>query len=74
MVICSKPECQTTAGCKCQSFTANPAFGDHVFVQMPATYTLEQPTMGLRWRGGVLEQAFLINSREIVWRAVPTVA
>jgi hypothetical protein len=43
--------------------------------------TQEQPTNGLRWRGGVLEQAYLImayeggtlTERRIEWRPVETV-
>ena len=72
MVTCSRPECQTSAGCVCGRqpvFVTMPA----AFVTMPAAYSIEQPTMQLRWYGGVLEQAFLRDNVEVIWRAVPTV-
>ncbi|MDE2100298.1 MAG: hypothetical protein KGL39_23810, partial [Patescibacteria group bacterium] len=59
-MICSRPECQTTAGCKC---------GETVVFRMPEAFT-ELPTMQLRWHYGTLEQAFICNG-ETVWRAIP---
>ena len=43
---------------------------------MPMTYSIEQPTMALRWNGDVLEQAFMNTSlagSEIVWKPIPSI-
>jgi len=71
MTLCTRPECQTAAGCKCGAPRVP------ITVVMPATYSVKQPTMQLRWYGAVLEQAFILTSsagvQEIIWEPVPTI-
>lgn len=68
MIVCSRPECQTSAGCQC---------GRGIAMQMPQTYFTEKPTMQLRWNNGVLEQAFMrsasLGNAELVWRTIPSI-
>lgn len=40
---------------------------------MPATFSTEQATMQLRWYDGVLEQGFIRNGAEMVWRPIPAI-
>jgi hypothetical protein len=42
-------------------------------VSLPSVLSTEQATMQLRWCDGVLEQAFLRNGNEMIWRAVPAI-
>ncbi len=68
-VICTRPECQTSAGCKCN---------ERVTMVLPSATFIESPTPALRWNGGVLEQAFTrVCSApamfETVWRPVPSI-
>lgn len=68
VTVCTRPECQTTAGCKCTA--------GHVFTITPSTYVIEQPTMMLRWNDAVLEQAWTrtqMAGSEVIWRAVPQI-
>lgn len=49
-----------------------------VILTLPSPMFLEQPTMQLRWYGGVLEQAFTRTSQdgravEVIWRPVPSI-
>jgi hypothetical protein len=76
VIACSRPECQTSAGCKCSG-----SFFLPLRAVTEATYS--RPTSLLRWLNGRLQQQFEIGRGitdkghmipdRLEWRDVPSV-